>query len=102
MRVIELDAANWRNVIDYHNALKDALGSPARHGSNVNAWVDSMIYGRINRIEPPYLIRVTGTSRCPPELRQEIDLLADIIRDAREWKKQHYGVDTDVSFDINP
>jgi len=29
-------------------------------------------------------------------------LLEEAIRNAREWKKQHYGVDTEVAFDIHP
>ena len=61
-----------------------------------------MLYGGMNQIEPPYLIRLTGTSKCPPKLREEFDILADVIREAREWKKLHYGVDTEVVFEITP
>ena len=73
MRVIELDATEWRDVNDYNEALKDVLGSCEGHGNSVDAWIDSMLYGGMNRVEPPYLIRVFGTSKCPPELRRQID-----------------------------
>ncbi len=102
MRVIELDAAEWHDVLDYYAALKRSLRSPEWHGDSPAAWVDSMLYGAINGIEPPYLIRVTGTSNCPPDVRQKIELLANVIREACEWKIQHYGVDTEVSFEIIP
>ena len=102
MLVIELDASNWHDVNEYYDALKGSLGSCEGHGSSPAAWVDSMIYGGMNNIEPPYLIRLTGTSRCPLALKQHIHLLADVIREAREWKKQNYGIDAEVSFDIKP
>ena len=102
MRIIELDAADWCDLMDFYGALMGALGSPTWHGRNVNAWVDSMLYGGINEIEPPYLIRLSGTSKCSPELQRCIEQLSNVIREAREWKKQHYGVDTVVGFEINP
>jgi hypothetical protein len=102
MRVIELDATDWRDVLDYYRALKRALGSPDWHGSSVDAWIDSMLYGTINRIEPPYLIRITGTSKCSPALQKEIALLADSIRRARVDQRERYGKDADVGFEIHP
>ncbi|HLY57940.1 MAG TPA: barstar family protein [Stellaceae bacterium] len=102
MRLIELDAAGWRDVMDYYNALKRALGSPAWHGDSVDAWIDSMLYGGINRIDPPYVIRIAEVSKCPAELRCDIDQLAQVIREAREDQRQRYGKAADVAFEINP
>lgn len=102
MRVIELSATNWRTVLDYYDALKEALGARPGHGDSPDAWVDSMVYGGINEIEAPYLVRITGTANCGDDLSAEIQLLADAIRDARVWRLEHYGVDVDVSFRIEP
>jgi hypothetical protein len=102
MRVIDLDATGWRDVLDYYAALRSALGSPDWHGASANAWIDSMVYGDINRVEPPYLIRITGTSKCPSAVREEIDLLAENIREAREEKLRLEGKDAEVEFEINP
>jgi hypothetical protein len=102
MRVIELNAEGWRDVLDYYAALKAALGSPHWHGSSPDAWIDSIIYGQINKIEAPYVIRITGTATCLPSLMDEILLLRDCIREAREEKLQNYGVDVDASFEILP
>lgn len=98
--MIELDASHWRNVLDFYGALKKALGSPEGHGSSPDAWVDSMIYGGMNAVEPPYIVRIIGTADCPAGLLKEINLLADVIRDARAWKLQHYAKDVEVGFRI--
>lgn len=98
--LIELDATRWRNVLDFYDALKRALRSPDGHGGSPDAWVDSMIYGGMNGVEPPYVIRIVGTAHCRAGLKAEIDLLAEVIRDARAWKLEHYGVDVEVSFQI--
>jgi hypothetical protein len=102
MRVIELNAEGWRDVLDYYAALKSALGSPRWHGSSPDAWIDSIIYGQINEIEAPYVIRITGTSKCPASLMEKILLLRNCIGDARAERLQNYGVDMDVTFDILP
>jgi hypothetical protein len=102
MRIVELDASRWQNVLDYYTALKEALGSCEGHGSSPDTWVDSIIYGGMNAVEPPYVIRITGTARCDDQLKGEIALLADVIRTARAWKLEHYGEDVIVSFQIEP
>ncbi len=101
MRVVELDAKNWRSVLDFSCALKAAFGSCEGHGASPDAWIDSMIYGGMNVVEAPYVVRVTGTANCSNELRDKIALLADVIREARAWKRKHYGADGDVSFQID-
>jgi Barstar (barnase inhibitor) len=100
MRVIELDATNWRSFQDFNDALKVALGSIKGHGNSANAWIDSMIYGGLNAIEVPYVIRITGTANCDKALKDEIIRLSEMIRDARAWKLKHYGKDVDISLRI--
>ena len=65
MRVIEIDCSDWRSVKDFLMALRAAISAPDWHGSNVNAFINSMIWGGINQIEPPYEIRISGTERGP-------------------------------------
>ena len=50
MRVITLDAINWKNILDFYVDLLAALEAPAWHGRSINALIDSMIWGRINPI----------------------------------------------------
>jgi Barstar (barnase inhibitor) len=61
----EIDGSDWRSVKDFLMALRAAIGAPDEHGSNVNAFIDSMIWVGINQTEPPYEIRISGTERGP-------------------------------------
>ncbi len=97
MRIIELDASGWTDALDFYRALKVALGSCAGHGDSPAAWVDSMIWGGMNAIEAPYIVRITGTAHCNEELKSEIVLLAEVIKEARTWRFHHKGEDIDVS-----
>jgi hypothetical protein len=100
MRVIKLDATNWRTLSDLSCALKAALGSVEGHGNSINAWVDSIIYGGMNAIEPPFVIRITGVANCSVFLKEDILALSRAIDKARTWKLEHYGVDVDASFEF--
>src|SRR5579859_7937376 len=90
MHHIELDATKWKTVSDFYDALLSALGSPEWHGRNINALVDSMIFGGINEISPPYTIRISGISRAPKDVRNHIELAEKSILEARP---EFYGVD---------
>jgi len=74
MRIIELNAENWRTALDFYSALLAALGTPKSHGRNLNALVDSMVWGEMNRIEPPYTIRIVRIDRLPKDARDEIEM----------------------------
>ena len=50
MRRIELDAKSWMKILDFYQDLLKALGAPEWHGRNLNALIDSMIWGGINEL----------------------------------------------------
>lgn len=75
MRVIELDAKSWKIYEDYADALRMALGSPRGHGSSVNAFIDSMVYGGMNKINPPYKIIIKNTKNLSKDIVEEIEAL---------------------------
>ena len=52
MRIIELDATKWKTYDDFYNAPLPSIGAPKWHGQNLNALVDSMIWGGINAVDP--------------------------------------------------
>jgi hypothetical protein len=80
--VIEIDASQWRTGVDFYDALIPALRGPGRHGRNQNALIDTMVYGVLNRTEPPYTVHIVGTTSMAPEARNEmlgaVDFLAQI------------------------
>ena len=100
MRIIEIDGSDWQSVKDFLTTLRAAIGAPDWHGWSVNAFIDSMIWGGINQIEPPYEIRISGTERGPKEVTDHIDLLASALADARKWKLDNRGEDAEVGLRI--
>ena len=95
MRVIELDASQWKTVLDFYDALLAALGAPEWHGRSVAALIDSMAYGRINAVEAPYVVKITGTAEIPPTVNDEITVAAQVFT-------EHQGTDFKVAFQIEP
>ena len=53
MRIIDLSATNWKSTLDFYDALLAALGAPRGHGKSVDALIDSMVWGGMNKVEPP-------------------------------------------------
>jgi len=100
MRIIELDATKWKTVIDFYHALLASIGAPAWHGMSPDAMVDSMIWGGINAVEPPYTVRISDLSAAPQEVRDHVQLVSDVLVDGRIYRKQHKGDDVEVSIVI--
>ena len=100
MRHIELDGTKWKSVHEFYDALLRTLGSPELHGRNINALVDSMIWGGINRISPPYTVRIHGISSVPKDVRDHIQLARKTILEARSEFRRLRGSEIDVEFEV--
>jgi RNAse (barnase) inhibitor barstar len=96
MRVIELDAKSWSTVLDFYDALLAALGAPPWHGTNIDALIDSMVWGGINSVKPPYTIRVKNLSRSPTYVIKEVELAKRALSEARMDHQARSGGDVDV------
>ena len=97
MHLIELNAKGWNSPLDFLRSLKAALGSPEIHGMSPDAFVDSMIYGGMNRVEPPYVVRITNINGAPKEVADYISLMISVIQEARQERLQRRGDDIEVS-----
>lgn len=84
MRSIELNAATWKTAHDFYDALLVAIGAPEGHGRNMNALIDSMVWGGINAVKPPYTVRIRGVAVLPNEVREEIELLKRYLAEGRK------------------
>ena len=100
MKKIELDASNWKTELDFYKALLSALGAPEWHGSSIDALIDSMIWGDINAIVPPYVVELFGTSALPRNVTSHIKLAKNELAEAREYFQASTGGDVDVSLQI--
>jgi hypothetical protein len=95
MRVIKLDATDWKVPLDFYEALLPALEAPDWHGRNINALIDSMVYGNINGIESPYRIWIAGTAALPADVKTELDQAVHYIN-------KHQGTEQNIEFQIDP
>jgi hypothetical protein len=102
MRIIELDAPNWRTPLDFYNALLVALGAPYWHGRSLDAVIDSMIWGQINAVEPPYTIRILGTQELTEDVRDELEAVKLALEEARGEFRTRRGHDAEIAFEITP
>jgi hypothetical protein len=64
---------------DFYESILAVLEAPHWHGTNVNALIDSMLYGGINGIDPPYRIWIKGTANLPVAVKTELGWLAEAI-----------------------
>jgi RNAse (barnase) inhibitor barstar len=98
MQTIVLDGSHWTNMVEFSNDLVKALKPLGGHGSSVDAFIDSMIYGGMLEIEPPYQVVIQNVV-CP-EVRRGIQELSSALAEARKERQQNYGVDVEVSLQL--
>jgi RNAse (barnase) inhibitor barstar len=99
MRIIELDAEEWKTVPDFYSAVLAAIGAPNFYGRNLNALVDSMIWGGINAIEPPYTIRILRTDSLPENVRNEVAVVKEAITKARRDFRARNERDVEIALE---
>ena len=102
MRTIELHAKGWTSVLDFYRALLAGVEAPKWHGEGIDAALDSIVWGGINGVKPPYTIRVVGASELAPEIRREIELLAKHIAEHRLHYRRRHKKDVEVSLEVVP
>jgi RNAse (barnase) inhibitor barstar len=100
MTIIELNANSWRTWEDFYSALLAALGAPKSHGRNLNALIDSMVWGGMNAVEPPYKILVSGTKNLSKDTRAEIDAVKQGLANACAERGASDGRDVEIGFEI--
>jgi RNAse (barnase) inhibitor barstar len=102
MRIINLDAKGWKTVDDFYDALLPELGAPAWHGRNANALNDSVIWGGINAVNPPLMIRVCSVEDAPQAVVDAVKLAKRALDEGREDFRAQHGRDIDVELQIMP
>lgn len=84
MKEILLAGSNWKNDGDFYDAFFEAVGAPKWHGRNLDALRDSIGTGSINRLDAPYIIRISGTKSMSPEARQFLERFRKLIDELKE------------------
>ena len=97
MRKIKLDAIDWAGPRDFYDAVLPLLGAPEGHGVNVNALIDSTIWGGMNAVDPPYQIEVRNTRRAPVGVLNHLVVVRRALARARQDFRDREGHDVEVS-----
>jgi RNAse (barnase) inhibitor barstar len=100
MRLIDIDVSQCRSIGDFYDLLCRAIGAPKEHGGGPDAFVDSMIWGGMNAIEPPYKIRIAGAAKGLDKVRAAILEVIDSLEKGRAWRRINQGTDVDVSMEV--
>jgi RNAse (barnase) inhibitor barstar len=100
MRTIRLDGSDWVDWMDFHDALLQALQPRGGHGASIDAFIDSMIYGGMLKVEPPYEIVVENVTS--PDMRRNVEDLSAALARARQERLDNQGVDMEVTLRLGP
>ena len=83
MKVISLDASQWRSPDDFYSAILPELGAPAWHGRNLDALNDSLGGGGINALEPPFRVEVAGADKIPEPMQHFLSEVERVFAEVR-------------------
>ena len=100
MRVIELDAARWRTALDLYDDLLGALDAPFWHGRNINALYDSIVWGDINGVEPPYTVRIRNLSQASEDAKEELEVFFKHLPEQEAERVRQEGEPSGAIFDV--
>jgi RNAse (barnase) inhibitor barstar len=84
MREITLNGSLWKNRNDAYDAFFAAVGAPSWHGSNFDAWNDSIATGGINEVEVPYGIVIRNYNLIGAGAKDFVEDFIDLIQQIRE------------------
>ena len=98
MKTVEIDATRCANPKEFARLLHEAIQAIPGHGSSIEAFVDSMVFGTMSELSPPYTIVVLGDLR--PEVRAFAADLSNAIGQARVERRRRRGDDVEVSLKV--
>ena len=94
MQTVEIDATRCGNPKEFARLLQEAIKGLPGHGSSIEAFVDSMVFGTMSELSPPYMILVTGELK--PQVRAFAADLSNAIGQARLERRTRRGDDVEV------
>lgn len=100
MTIIKLDASGWLKDSDPYRALLEAINAPSWHGCSVDALIDSMIWGGINGVEPPYVVQIVNLTLVPTQVQEVVHLIQKHLAAARLEFNQIKGRDVAVAIEL--
>ena len=59
-----------------------------------------MINGGINKLKPPYVVRVYNMGGVPADVVEEVGSAIDDLASSRNYVREHRGYDVNVSLEV--
>jgi RNAse (barnase) inhibitor barstar len=100
MQLIRVDAKDWKTGDDLCQALTSAIQAPEWHGCSIDAFLDSMIWGGLNELNPPYTIQISNLEKAPDSVADIVKVLKSNLDEARIEYRTRRGHDVDVYLEI--
>ena len=100
--IFDIDASSWKERINLYEAILPVLDAPEWHGKNMNALLESIIWGEINAVDPPFTLRIRGTANLPAGVAEELGWLKEGVEDGREEFEVRKGHGVDVGVELLP
>jgi hypothetical protein len=97
MQVIELDGSEWSGRLALFDALAEALRVCAGHGRGFDAFEDSVFYGGMSEVEPPFHVVVMN---CPVAFEADVEQMKRGWAHQRQWKLANYGEDVEATIEL--
>ena len=97
---IALDATSWKVPLDFYYALLPAIGAPNWHGESIAAINDSMIGGGINKLKPPYAVRIYNVGNVPAAVVDEVERAVTSFAEVRASFCETHRETVNVSMEI--
>jgi len=94
MKIIELDGANWSSSHNFFDALATSLKVVPWHGRGFDAFEDSVFYGGMSEVEPPFKVIVFN---CPAFAEKDVEQMATGWARQRESKRSYDGEDVEAT-----
>lgn len=101
MRIIELNAGKWKTINDFYDAVLAAIEAPKGHGRSPDALIDSMIWGGMNAVEPPYTIKISGMAALPKDVRERVLTASRVLAEGRMDYQKLRGGDVEVAIETD-
>ncbi len=98
MRTIEIDGAACKDVKAFCAVLQEEIRALPGHGNSIESFVDSMIWGTMSTLPPPYVIRVRGLHGGP--IAQFVKDLSEALGYARMQRRKQAGEDIEVMIQL--
>jgi hypothetical protein len=101
MKILNLDASQWKSPVDFYAAVNAAVKAPEGYSHGVNALFEAMIWDHAGDPDyPPYAVRIYNLPAAPQDVQDEVSLIAKLVPEVLTEFQQRKGRSFPLAFEI--